>query len=68
MSFGNVFKMSSRVQEVFFLALIVMMVIALSMDISLTYKIGIGVLVFSIIFLTTSAIQVLKDQKENRQS
>jgi hypothetical protein len=36
-------------------------------DIELTYKIGIGALAFSVIFLITIASQVLKQEKERKQ-
>jgi hypothetical protein len=68
-------KMSSRlglgnlsgVQEVFVLALMVVSIFALFFsDIDFTYKIGIVVLAFSIIFLTSLASQLLKQGKEKR--
>jgi protein-S-isoprenylcysteine O-methyltransferase Ste14 len=66
-------KMSFRlglntVQEVLVLALMLVFVFAVFYsDIELTYKIGIAVLVFSIIFLTTMAGQVLKQEEEKKQ-
>ena len=69
-------KMSSRlglknlsaVQEILVLALTLVSVFAIFYsDMELTYKIGIAALAFSVIFLTTLASQVLKQEKENKQ-
>lgn len=56
------------VQEVFVLALMVVLVFAVTYaDIDFTYKIGIAVLVFAIIFLTTMASQAMKQQEGKKQ-
>jgi hypothetical protein len=69
MSFGNTLKMFNSVQEVLVLALMMVSVFALFyFDIAITYKIGIAVLVFSVIFLSTLATQILKQQKEIKKS
>ena len=58
----------SGVQEVLVLALMLVSVFAIFYsDMEFTYKIGIAILVFSVIFLTTLASQVLKQTKENKQ-
>jgi hypothetical protein len=58
----------STIQELLVLALMLVSIFALFYsDIELTYKIGIAALVFSLIFLTTLASQLLKADKENRQ-
>jgi hypothetical protein len=58
----------NRVQEVLVLALMLVFVFAVFYsDIELAYKIGIAVLVFSIIFLTSMAGQVLKQEKEQKR-
>ena len=58
----------SAVQEVFVLALMLVSVFALFFtDLELAYKIGIATLVFSLIFLTSLATQLLKEGKENNQ-
>jgi hypothetical protein len=55
----------SNVQEVLLLALMLVSVFALFFsDIDLTYKIGIAALAFSVIFLTSLAGQLLKQEKE----
>jgi hypothetical protein len=57
----------STVQEVLVIALMLVSVFALFFsDIELTYKIGIAVLAFSVIFLTTLANQLLEQQKEKK--
>jgi hypothetical protein len=63
MSFGT--KIFSGVQEVFILALMIVAVFGLFyVDISIMYKVGIAVIVFSVIFLMTLATQILRQQKE----
>ena len=55
------------VQEIFVLALMVVLVFAVTYaDIDFTYKIGIAVMVFAIIFLTSMASQAMKQQKERK--
>ena len=61
-------KSLSSVQEILVLALMLVSVFAIFYsDMELAYKIGIAVLVFSVIFLTSLATQVLKQEKENRR-
>ena len=58
----------SAVQEVFVLALMLISIFAVFFtDLELAYKIGIATLVFSLIFLTSLATQLLKEGKENKQ-
>jgi hypothetical protein len=58
-------KVFSGVQEVLVLALMMISVFALMyVEMDLTYKIGIAVLTFTIIFLATLATQILRQQKE----
>jgi predicted cation transporter len=67
MSFGT--KVFSGVQEVLVLALMLVFVFALFyVDISIMYKVGIAVIAFSVIFLTTLATQILRQQKESKQT
>ncbi|MGD0070082.1 MAG: hypothetical protein ABSB71_00775 [Candidatus Bathyarchaeia archaeon] len=67
MSFGT--KVFSGVQEVLVLALMLVSVFALFyVNIDIMYKVGIAVMVFSVIFLTTLATQILKQQKESKQA
>jgi hypothetical protein len=69
MSFGNAMKNFGSVQEVLVLALMLVSVFALFyVDLDIMYKVGIGVLVFSVIFLTTLAAQILRQQKESKQT
>jgi hypothetical protein len=61
-------KSLSGVQEILVLALMLVSVFAIFYsDMELAYKIGIAVLVFSVIFLTSLASQVLKQEKEKRR-
>jgi hypothetical protein len=69
MSFGNAMKNLGGVQEVFVLALMLVSVFALFyVDLDIMYKVGIGVLVFSVVFLMTLAAQILRQQKESKQA
>ena len=60
------FKLGVKgLQEVLVLALMLVFVVAFFYtNLEFSYKLGIGVLVFTIIFLTTLASQVLKHQEE----
>jgi hypothetical protein len=56
-----------KVQEILVLALMLVSVFALFFsDMDFTYKIGIAVLAFSVVFLTSLASQLLKQQEETR--
>jgi hypothetical protein len=56
------------VQEALVLALMIVLIFALTYsDIEFTYKIGIAALVFTIIFLTSIAIQPMKQEEEKKQ-
>jgi hypothetical protein len=67
MSFGTSQKVFSGIQEALILALMLATVFALFyFDISIFYKVGIAVIVFGIIFLSTLATQILRQQKEAR--
>jgi hypothetical protein len=56
------------VQEVLVLALMLVFVFAVFYsEIELAYKIGIAVLVFSIIFLTSMASQAMKQEEQKRR-
>ena len=62
-SLGNL----STVQEILVLALMLVSVFALFFsDMDFTYKIGIAVLAFSVIFLTSLASQLLNQEKEKK--
>jgi K+-sensing histidine kinase KdpD len=61
-------KSLSNVQEILVLVLMLVSVFAIFYsDMELAYKIGIAVLAFSVIFLTSLASQVLKQEKEKRR-
>jgi hypothetical protein len=67
MSFGP--KIFSGVQEVLVLALMLVAVFALFyVNIDLTYKVGMAVIVFAVIFLITLATQMLRVQKETKKA
>jgi len=55
----------SIIQEIFILALMLVSIFVLFFsDLELNYKIGIAALVFSLIFLTSLAIQLLREGKK----
>jgi hypothetical protein len=69
MSFGNALKNFSTIQEALILGLMMVTVFALFyLDLDLTYKLGVAVLAFSIIFLTTLAAQMLRQIQEPKQA
>ena len=68
LSFGNI-KVFNGIQEALVLALMLVSVLALFyVDMDITYKIGIAVIVFTIIFLVTLAATLLRQQKEIKQT
>lgn len=67
MSFGP--KVFSGVQEALVLALMLVTVFALFyVNIDISYKIGIGAIVFMVIFLITLATQILRQQAEVKKA
>jgi FlaA1/EpsC-like NDP-sugar epimerase len=70
MSFGMSQKVFSGVQEALILALMLVSLFALMYfpQIDMTYKVGIIILAFAVIFLSTLATQMLRAQKEARQA
>ena len=64
MSFGRI-KVFSGIQEALVLALMLISVLALFyVEMDIVYKIGIGILAFTIMFLSMLGAQILKQQKE----
>lgn len=63
------FKLGVKgIQEILVVALmIVMMFMLIFTTLNLVYKIGIAVLVFSVILLTTMATEALKQEKEQQR-
>jgi hypothetical protein len=62
-------KVFNGVQEALVLALMLVSVLALFyVDMDITYKIGIAVIVFAIIFLATLAATLLRQQREIRRA
>ena len=67
MSFGP--RVFSGIQEVLVLALMLVSVFAIFyVDMDITYKVGMVVIVFAVIFLTTLATQMLKQQTEVKKA
>lgn len=64
LSFGRI-KVFSGIQEALVLALMLISVLALFyVEMDIVYKIGIGILAFTIMFLSMLGAQILKQQKE----
>jgi len=62
-------KVFSGVQEALVLALMLVTILALFyVNMDITYKIGIAVIAFAIIFLATLATALLRQQKEIRRA
>ncbi|MCL2642392.1 MAG: hypothetical protein FWD52_02595 [Candidatus Bathyarchaeota archaeon] len=65
MSFGNSLKGLGKIQEVLVLGLMVITMVALFyFDFDLPLKVGIAVLAFAMVLLTSIASQLLNMQKE----
>jgi hypothetical protein len=68
LSFGSL-KVFNGIQEALVLGLMLVSVLALFyVDMEISYKIGIAVIVFTIIFLATLAATLLRQQRENKQT
>jgi hypothetical protein len=68
MSFGNQ-KIFSSVQEFLVLALMIISVFTIFyFNIDMTYKISIAVIAFMVIFLSTIANQILRQQKDQKKA
>jgi low affinity Fe/Cu permease len=68
LSFGNI-KVFTGVQQAFFLVLMMVTLLAVfSTNWNFTYKIGIALIAFAIIFLSTLAAALLQQQKEIKQT
>jgi hypothetical protein len=68
LSFGNL-KVLNGIQEALVLGLMMIFVLTIYyVDISWTYKLGIGILTFTVIFLAVSAATILRQQREMRKA
>ena len=68
MSFGSL-KVFNGIQEALVLGLMLVSVLVLFyVDMDISYKIGIAVIVFTIIFLATLAATLLRQQREIKQA
>jgi hypothetical protein len=68
MSFGNLNKAFGTIQEALILALMVITMITLFyVNIDFSYKVGIAIFTFVIVFLATIANAMLQAQKELKQ-
>jgi hypothetical protein len=57
----------NRIQEALVMALMIILVFAMFSSIELAYKISIGVIVFTLIFLVSTASQILKQAEQARK-
>ena len=61
-------KVFSGIQEALFLALMLVTVVTLFyVNINIMYKVGIAVIVFTVIFLMTMATQIMQQQKDTNK-
>jgi hypothetical protein len=68
LSFGNLNKVFGTVQEALVLALMLVTMMALFYaDIDFSYKIGIAIFAFAVIFLATLGTAILQQQRELRK-
>jgi hypothetical protein len=68
LSFGGLKELSAIQQALVFGLLLVSILTIYYVDISWTFKLGIGVLTFALIFLVVSATALLRQQKEIRKA
>jgi len=68
LSFGGLKELSAIQQALVFGLLLVSILTIYYVDISWTFKLGIGVLTFALIFLVISATALLRQQKEMRKA
>jgi hypothetical protein len=68
LSFGGLKELSAIQQALVFGLLLVSILTIYYVDISWTFKLGIGVLTFALIFLVISATALLRQQKEIRKA
>jgi hypothetical protein len=68
MSLGNSMKNLGKIPEALTLLLMVSSIFAISyLDVSFEYKVGIMVLVFAVVILTSIATQILRVQQQIKQ-
>jgi hypothetical protein len=68
LSFGNLNKVFGTIQEALVLALMLVTMLALFYaDIDFSYKIGIAIFAFALVFLATIATSILQQQRELRK-
>jgi hypothetical protein len=68
LSFGNM-KVFTGVQQALFLVLMIVTLLAVfSTNWNFTYKVGIALIAFAILFLSTLAAALLQQQKEIKQT
>jgi len=68
LSFGSTTRVFGTVQEALVLALTLITVLALfALDIDFSYKIGIAIFAFAVIFLASLANVIIQQQKELRK-
>lgn len=58
----------NRIQEFLVMGLMIILVFALFSNMELTYKLSIGAIVFTLIFLTSIATQLLKQTEERKRA
>jgi len=68
LSFGGLKELSAIQQALVFGLLLLSILTIYYVDISWTFKLGIGVLTFALIFLVISATALLRQQKEMRKA
>jgi len=68
LSFGGLKELSAIQQALVFGLLLFSILTIYYVDISWTFKLGIGVLTFALIFLVISATALLRQQKEMRKA
>jgi hypothetical protein len=68
LSFGRIRALNGVVEALVLGLMLILVLTIFYVDVSWTYKLGIGLLIFAIIFLVVSAVSVLNQQREMKRN
>jgi hypothetical protein len=68
LSFGRIRALNGVVEALGLGLMLILVLTIFYVDVSWTYKLGIGLLIFAIIFLVVSAVSVLNQQREMKRN
>lgn len=68
LSFGRIRALNGVVEALVLGLMLILVLTIFYVDVSWTYKLGIGILIFAIIFLVVSAVSILNQQREMKKN